>query len=230
MVFTKRLREGIRRGRIGCTVRIWARRQVKVGGRYAMDDGHVVIDSITPITIRQVTGALARESGFESRDDLLQVAKHGKGGQVFLIRFHYVPPGGWDASPTNTAEPATAGAGRTRRGSKTDGFDLVRRLAQTLPGVEEGTSYGSPALKVGGRMFACLAIHQSAEPNTLVVRVDFEQRDGLLADDPDTYYLAEHYVNYSCVLVRLSRIHPDALRDLLSMGWRFMSTGARRHR
>lgn len=96
MQFTKRLREGIRRGRIRCTVRIWMRPQVKVGGHYVMDDGHVVVDSIAPISISDVTYDLARESGFESVDDLLQIARHGRGDQAYLIRFHYLPPGGWD--------------------------------------------------------------------------------------------------------------------------------------
>jgi hypothetical protein len=96
MVFTKRLREGIRRGRIRCTIRIWMRPQVKVGGRYQMDDGHVVVDSIAPISIDDITYDLARESGFENVEDLLQVARHGRGSHVYLIRFHYLPPGGWD--------------------------------------------------------------------------------------------------------------------------------------
>jgi hypothetical protein len=205
-------------------VRIWARRQVKVGGRYVMDAGHIVVDSITPITMREVTGALARESGFDSRNDLLQVARHGRGGHVFLIRFHYLPPGAWNVSPAKTAD-GSLGASRTRaaRTSRESGFDLVRTLSQTLPGVEESRSYGKPSLTADGRMFTCLASHRSAEPDTLVVRVAFEQRDDLLAGDPSTYYVTEHYVNYPCVLVRLSRIHRDALRDLLSMGWRFVS-------
>jgi len=96
MVFTKRLRDGIRRGRIRCTVRIWTRLQVKVGGRYAMDEGHVVVDSITPIELADVTEDLARESGFGSVEDLLGIAKHGSGENVYLIRFHYLPPGAWD--------------------------------------------------------------------------------------------------------------------------------------
>jgi hypothetical protein len=96
MVFTKRLREGIRRGRIRCSVRIWKNAHVKVGGRYQMDEGHIVVDSIEPITVKDITHDLARESGFESVDDLLQVAKHGSGDNVFLIRFHYLPPGAWD--------------------------------------------------------------------------------------------------------------------------------------
>jgi len=96
MVFTKRLREGIRRGRIRCTVRIWTRLQVKVGGRYRMDEGHIVVDSIEPIEIRDITHDLARESGFASVDDLLAIARHGRGHHVYLIRFHYLPPGGWE--------------------------------------------------------------------------------------------------------------------------------------
>jgi hypothetical protein len=93
--FTKRLREGIRRGRIRCSVRIWKSAHVKVGGRYPMDDGHIVVDSIAPITLADVTYDLARESGFASVEDLLGIAKHGSGDKVYLIRFRYLPPGGW---------------------------------------------------------------------------------------------------------------------------------------
>jgi hypothetical protein len=107
MVFTKRLREGIRRGRIRCSVRIWMRPHVKAGGRYAMDEGHIVVDSITPIGLGDVTDDLARESGFESTDDLLGIARHGAGEQVYLIRFHYLPPGAWDR-PTGRRRERTA--------------------------------------------------------------------------------------------------------------------------
>jgi len=96
VVFTKRLREGIRRGRIRCSVRVWTRPHVKVGHRYQMDDGHIVVDSIASIDLSDVTYDLARESGFESVDDLLRIAKHGRGDNVYLIRFHYLPPGAWD--------------------------------------------------------------------------------------------------------------------------------------
>src|SRR5512145_1391534 len=106
MVFTKSLREGIRRGRIRCSIRIWKRPHVKVGGRYQMDEGHIVVDSIVPITIDDITYDLARESGFESVDDLLAVAKHGAGERVFLVRFHYLPPGAWAQPGT----PARRGA------------------------------------------------------------------------------------------------------------------------
>lgn len=107
-------------------------------------------------------------------------------------------------------------------------FETVRELGLALPGVEEGTTYGTLALKVHGKMFACLASHPSAEPGTLAVRVDFGQRDELIAAEPDIYYLKDHYVNYPVVLVRLSRIHPDALRDLLLIGWRFVSAARQR--
>jgi hypothetical protein len=94
----------------------------------------------------------------------------------------------------------------------------------TLPGVEEGTTYGSPALKVGGKMFACMAVHRSAEPKTLVVRLEFEQRDELLAADPETYYVTDHYIDYPSLLVRLTRVDHDALLDLLRMAYRFVTT------
>ena len=96
MQFMKSLREGIRRGRIKCSIRVWTRPHVKVGGRYQMEGGHVVVDSITPIELADVTYDLARESGFASVDDLLQIARHGSGDQMYLVRFHYLPPGGWD--------------------------------------------------------------------------------------------------------------------------------------
>jgi len=97
MVFTKRLREGVRYGRIRCSIRIWKHPHVKVGGRYQMDEGHIVVDSIEPIALTDVTDDLARESGFESVDDLLGIARHGSGDKVYLIRFHYMPPGALDA-------------------------------------------------------------------------------------------------------------------------------------
>lgn len=103
-------------------------------------------------------------------------------------------------------------------------FDTVRRLASGLPGVEESTSYGTPSFKVGGRLLTCTAINKSAEPDSLVLSIDFDQRDALIADAPDTYYVTDHYVNYPCVLVRLSRINAEALRDLLQAGWRFVSS------
>jgi hypothetical protein len=92
MLFTKRLRDGVRRGEITCSVRIWARPHVKVGARYRMEEGEIEVDSIMPIGFPDITPALARESGFLGVLDLLKVAKHGRGENIYLVHFHYVPP------------------------------------------------------------------------------------------------------------------------------------------
>ena len=114
---------------------------------------------------------------------------------------------------------------RTKRKSS---FDRVRKLGRDLPGVTLGTSYGGPALKLDGRILACMATNRQAEPNTLVVRIDFFERDLRIANEPDLYYVKPHYVNYECVLARLDRIGDAALRDLLESGWRFVNTKSKR--
>ena len=122
MVFTKRLREGVRRGRIKCSVRIWMRPHVKAGGRYRMDEGHIVVDSIRPIRLADITRDLAQESGFSSVKDLLETAKHGPGDNVYLIRFHYLPPGGWDVPRT----PGSPSSSDSRS-------QLLRRIRSSKP-------------------------------------------------------------------------------------------------
>ena len=96
MVFARQLREGIKRGRIRISIRVWMNPRVKAGGRYRMDDGHIVVDSIGPIKKKDITRELARESGFASVADLMKIAKHGKGEKIYLVRFHYLRPGEWD--------------------------------------------------------------------------------------------------------------------------------------
>jgi hypothetical protein len=103
------------------------------------------------------------------------------------------------------------------------GFNAVESIGRTLPDVEITTTWGKTTLKVRGKMFVCLASHKSAEPDTLVVMMDFADRDALIADDPGTYYLKDHYVSYPCILVRLSQVHADALRDLVVGAHRFVS-------
>jgi hypothetical protein len=95
-----------------------------------------------------------------------------------------------------------------------------------MPGVEESSAYGSPALKVQGKLLACVPANRSAEPGSLVIRVDFEDRAELLAANPDVYYVTDHYVGYTAVLVRLSRVNPDVLRDLLGMAYKFATSNA----
>jgi hypothetical protein len=90
--------------------------------------------------------------------------------------------------------------------------------------------YGAPALKVRGKLLACLASHKSAEPGSLVVRIDFEDRDALIADDPRVYYVKPHYQDYPSVLVRLALIDRDALRDLLQSAWRTVTASSTKRR
>lgn len=109
-----------------------------------------------------------------------------------------------------------------------DAFDVVRTEGLGLPGVTASTKYdGSPVLKLGGCFMAGLATHRSAERDTLVVRVNLEDRESLLEDAPDTYYLTDHYRRHPVVLARLSGLDRDALRDLLSMSWRLTAAKAR---
>jgi hypothetical protein len=102
-------------------------------------------------------------------------------------------------------------------------FVTVRNIGLALPGVEESTAYGFPALKVHGKLLACVPAHGAAEPASLVVRVDFDNRAELLAEAPDVYYLTDHYVGYTAVLVRLARVNSDMLRDLLGMAHKFVT-------
>src|SRR5258706_4089471 len=115
-----------------------------------------------------------------------------------------------------------------------DAFEIVRVVGLALPDVEAATRYdGSPVLKMGGCFMAGLASHASAEPGTLVVRADLDEREWLLADAPETYYLTDYYRRHPLVLARLSRLDRDSLRDLLSMSWRLTlpkTTSSRRSR
>ena len=109
--------------------------------------------------------------------------------------------------------------------SRTSRLKTIRSFGRTLPDVEVTTAWGQLALKVRGKMFVCMASHKSAEPNSLVVMMDFGDRDALIEDNPGTYYLKEH-LNYPCVLVRLSRVRNDALRDLIAGAHRFVRQGS----
>ena len=107
--------------------------------------------------------------------------------------------------------------------ASTASFDTVRKIGLELPGVEESTMYGAPALKVHGALLACVPSHRSTEPGSVVLRVDFADRAALLAEAPEIYYITDHYLNYPAVLVRLSRATPEVLRDLLGMAYKFVT-------
>jgi hypothetical protein len=99
---------------------------------------------------------------------------------------------------------------------KSPAFEMVCEIARTLPGAEESTSYGTPAFKVRGKLFA--RFHQDGE--SLVVSVDFDEREEMMSADPEKFYITDHYRNYPWILVRLSKVRPDELRDLLLGSWR----------
>jgi hypothetical protein len=103
-------------------------------------------------------------------------------------------------------------------------FDAVREIGLTLPDVVEGTMYGAPALKVRGKLLACVPVNRSAEANCAVFRIDFERRAALIEAHPEIYYITDHYADHPTVLVRLSRIGPDKLRDLLDLALQFVSS------
>ena len=87
----------------------------------------------------------------------------------------------------------------------------VRKMALSIEGVEESTSYGTAAFKIGGKLIARL----KEDGESLVVGTTFEERDEMIATEPQTYYITDHYLNYPWVLVRLAKVRPDAMRDLL---------------
>ena len=109
-----------------------------------------------------------------------------------------------------------------KRKSTDDAFTRVRRLGLTMPDVEEGTSYGAPALFTGKTMFACIPTNKSAEPGSIVVRMSFLERDLRLRAEPATYYVKPHYEGYDCVLARVGSLTDTALAELLETGWHFV--------
>ena len=115
--------------------------------------------------------------------------------------------------------------------AETDWFAAVKAVGLTFPDVEAVIRYdGSPVLKARGCFMAGLATHESAEPGSLVVRVNLDERTYLLEDAPETYYVTDYYSKYPLVLVRLATVGRDALRDLLSVSWRLTVAKARKPR
>src|ERR1700733_4236054 len=101
-------------------------------------------------------------------------------------------------------------------------FDTVRELGLALPDVVDGKAYGAPALKLGGKLLACIPINKSAEPNSIAVRIDLEHRAELLRQHPNIYYITDHYAPYPTVLVRLSKISRTDLTELLRDACRYV--------
>ena len=133
MMFTKRLRPGIRRGEITCSVRIWQQPRVKVGNRYPMEGGQIEIDSIEQIELADVTAGLARESGFNGLVDLLKVAQHGSGENVYLVRFHYM-----DGVARRPTLPRKRGKGADKDKKSVNGDRQRARIAKIVASLPEG--------------------------------------------------------------------------------------------
>ena len=113
---------------------------------------------------------------------------------------------------------------------RTADFAMVKEIGLTLPGVDAATAYGGLALKLHGKLMACQAVNRSAEPNSLAVMVDKSDRDELIAAAPDVYYVTDHYAPYNYVLVRLSEVNADVLRDLLGMAHKFVAKKGEEHK
>jgi hypothetical protein len=144
MHFIKRLRPGVRRGEITSSVRIWKGPHVKAGKRYAsMGVGQIEVDSIRQIELSDVTPKLARESGFNGLVDLLKIAKHGSGTNVYLVRFHYVDSQGSSPAKAAAHEPPNGDRQRQR----------VARIVEQLPGGEAKLSGAHMSLEVRTKRF-----------------------------------------------------------------------------
>jgi hypothetical protein len=122
------------------------------------------------------------------------------------------PPGTASSKPSARATPM-------KRSKSSVDFEIVRQIAHEFPGVEDSTSYGTPALKVKGALL--LRLREDGE--TLALRTTFLERDLLLRADPETYFVTDHYLNYPAILVRMARIAPDELRDRLEHTWRHIA-------
>jgi hypothetical protein len=107
-------------------------------------------------------------------------------------------------------------------------LDVVRNIAMELPDVVESTLHGAPSWKLGGKLLTCPAIHKSAEPNSLMVKIAPSERDQLLCTEPGTYYVTDHYLGDPVVLVRLSQVDRTSLQALLKKAWLFVSESGNR--
>ena len=128
MDFVKRLRPGVQRGDITCSIRIWQRPHVKAGNRYSSTGvGQIEVDSIEPIEMSDISPALARESGFNGVVDLLKIAKHGPGTNVYLVRFHYI-----------SAETGSSAKGKAAKRKVPNGDKQRLRIARFVKSLPEG--------------------------------------------------------------------------------------------
>jgi len=199
MQFVKRLRDAVQRGEITCSVRIWTRPHVKRGGRYALGAGAIEVDSVDSIALEDITPVLARESGFKSVVDLLKVAKHGRGRNIYLIRFHYLAP---SASPAGGGARALAGAPPQAPASGTGKKNSARlrqrilTLIAHLPGAAALDRGPHMSLEVRGRRFGWfLDDHHGDGRVALNCRASAEMHDILQRLAPHQFHLPKYLGN-----------------------------------
>jgi hypothetical protein len=194
MMFTKRLRPGIRRGDITCSVRIWQRPHVKAGNRYPMDGGQIEVDSIEQIELADVTADLARESGFNGLVDLLKVAKHGSGDNVYLVRFHYL-------ERLAPAVPLThkRGGGADKNKKTVTGDRQRARIARIVGSLPEGEakSLGRHlSLEVRKKRFGWFMIDHHGDGRVdLNCKASSEMHDILRQLVPDHFHIPKYLGN-----------------------------------
>jgi hypothetical protein len=191
MMFTKRLRPGVRCGEITCSVRIWQRPRVKVGNRYPMEGGQIEIDAIQQIALQDVTADLARESGFNGLVDLLKVAKHGSGDNVYLVRFHYVD--GLTLA-TTLRRKRRSGAERDKKTVNGDRQrSRIARIVRSLPEAEAKTMGRHLSLEVRHKRFAWFMIDHHGEGRIdLNSRASAEMHDILRQLAPDHFHIPKY--------------------------------------
>ncbi len=192
MDFTKRLRPGVQRGDITCSIRIWQRPHVKAGNRYSSTGvGQIEVDSIKPIEMSDITPALARESGFNGVVDLLKIAKHGPGTNVYLVRFHYVqPPGSKAAKGKGAKVPARKAV---------NGEKQRKRIAQIVAGFPEGAAKLSGehmSLEVRKKRFGWLLVdHHGDGRVALNCKGTAEMHDMLRSLMPEHFHMPKYLGN-----------------------------------
>jgi hypothetical protein len=195
MEFTKRLREGVRRGDITCSVRIWMRPHVKRGNRYRMGDGEIEVDSIDPIELADITPKLARESGFAGVVDLLKTAKHGPGTNVYLVRFHYVPPAA-RASEREARTHAAAAQRRPKRLSSDRQRNRIIRILERLPAAAAVPQNAHLSLMVRKKRFGYfLDDHHGDGRIALSCKASADLRDMLQQVAPAQFHIPKYVGN-----------------------------------
>jgi hypothetical protein len=210
MQFTRRLREGVQRGEITCSVRIWTHPHVKPGGRYRLGDGQVEVDSIESIELADITPELARASGFDGVVDLVKTAKHGSGTNVYLVRFHYVPP---ERSRRARREAGSRAAARPRVPKKRGSDPLrarVLRILELLPdaaAVAHGTHL---SLEVRKKRFGYfLDDHHGDGRIALNCKSSPDMRDLLQETVPGQFHVPKYVGNKGWIGLWLDGGHVD---------------------